>query len=99
MPANPKYLTKNPWQKFAKLSAGIAGGYFISALLHMVLALWIPPHKEILITAIYTLYIVWGGLLIVPFLFRNGWKCWLMYIIIMIFLGILYYFGNLSNPF
>lgn len=99
MPANPKYLNKSPWHQFAKISAGILGGYIISALLHMSLALWLPAHKEILITSIATHFIVWGALLVVPFLFKNGWKAWLLYIVIIVVLYGIFYLGNQQNPF
>lgn len=99
MPANPKYLTKNSWQQFAKLSAGILGGYIITALIHMVLALFIPYHKEILITTTITFFIIWVVFLIIPYLFKNGWKVWLLYIVIISILFGLYYIGNQQNPF
>jgi len=99
MPANVKHLTKNPWQKFAKITAGIIGGYIITALFHLSLALWIPNHKEVLITSIYTVFIIWGVLLIVPYLFKNGWKVWGLYLFISILLYTIYFFGKQQNPF
>ncbi len=99
MPANPKYLTKSPWQQFAKISAGILGGYLITALLHMILAIWIPLHNEVLITSIFSLFIVWCVLLIVPYLFENGWKAWGIYGASIIMLYVLYFFANKTNPF
>ncbi|AZJ33146.1 MULTISPECIES: hypothetical protein [Tenacibaculum] len=99
MPANSKYLNQSPWQQFAKISAGLIGGYVISALLHMCLVLWLPNPKGILITSIYTIFIVWGALLIVPYLFKNGWKAWVIYLIISIILYVIYYLGNQQNPF
>ena len=99
MPANPKYLTTSPWQQFAKISAGVIGGYIVTALLHMCLALWIPYSKEVLITSIYTHFIIWCVLLIVPYLFKNGWKDWGLYVIISILLFGIYYLGNQQNPF
>ncbi|PKV49240.1 hypothetical protein ATE84_1260 [Aquimarina sp. MAR_2010_214] len=99
MPANPKYLDKSPWQQFAKVSAGIIGGYIISALFHMCLPLWLPYPREILITSILTLFVVWCVLLIIPFLFKNGWKAWGMYLLIIVALYSIYYVGNLNNPF
>ncbi|WP_075341794.1 hypothetical protein [Tenacibaculum agarivorans] len=99
MPANPKYLNKSPWQQFAKVSAGILGGYIVTALLHMCLPLWFPYPKEILITSIFTVFIVWGALLIFPFLFKNGWKAWGMYMILILILYIIYELGNSKNPF
>lgn len=99
MPANPKYLTKSPWQKFAKISAGILGGYIVCALLHMCLPLWLPNPKAVLITSVFTFFMVWCTLLIIPFLFKSGWKVWLLYIVISVLLYIVYYFGNQKNPF
>lgn len=99
MPANKKYLTKSPWQKFAKLSSGILGGYIIAALFHMCCALWLPNSKEVLVTSIFTLYLVWVTLMLVPYLFENGWKVWGIYLLIIIALYIIYYFGNKNNPF
>lgn len=98
MPANSKYLTKSPWQKFAKLSAGILGGYAVTALLHMCLPLWLPNPKAVLITSIFTFFVVWCTLVIIPYLFKNGWKVWLLYLAICIVLYVVYYFGNQQNP-
>lgn len=99
MPANPKYLTQSKWQKFAKLSAGILGGYLISALLHMVLILLLPFHKEALVSSTFSLFIVWVVLLIIPYLFKNGWKVWGLYLVVILFLSVLFYFVNQQNPF
>ena len=99
MPANSKYLTISPWQQFAKISSGILGGYVVTALFHMCLALWLPYSREVLITSIYTHFLVWCTLMIVPFLFKNGWKVWGLYILISALLYILYYYGNQQNPF
>lgn len=99
MPANTKYLNKSPWQQFAKISAGILGGYLISALLHMCLPLWLPNPKDILITSIITMFLVWCTLLIIPFLFKNGWNAWLLYIVIIALLYGIYFTGNQNNPF
>lgn len=99
MPANPKYLNKNPWQQFAKITAGIIGGYIITALFHMCLPLYLPNSKEVLVTSIFTVFIVWCTLLIVPFLFKNGWKAWLIYCLTIVVLFGVYYFGNQQNPF
>lgn len=99
MPANPKYLTKSPWQQFAKLISGIIGGYIISALFHMCLALWMPNHKEVLITTIYTHFILWVVLLMLPYLFKNGWKILGLYVVVIILLYIAFHFGIQNNPF
>ena len=99
MPANKKHLTTSSWQKFAKISAGIIGGYAITALIHLSFALWFPYHKEALISSIYTIFIIWVVFLIIPFLFKNGWKAWVWYLIISLILLISFYFGKEQNPF
>ncbi len=99
MPANKKYLTQSPWQQFAKISAGIIGGYVVTSLLHLCLALWLPNPKEVLITSIFSVFIVWVVLLIIPYLFNNGWKAWLLYLSISIVLFIIYSIGIQQNPF
>lgn len=99
MPANQKYLTTSSWQKGAKIVSGILGGYIIAALLHMIVALVLPYHKEVLATSIFTMFIVWGGLLIIPFLFKNGFKSLLLYTIIIVLLFIVYTIVNKENPF
>ena len=99
MPANPKYLTKSPWQQFAKISAGIIGGYIVTALFHMCLALCLPNPKEMLATFIYTYFIIWCALLVIPFIAKNGWKIWGIYIAISLILFGIYYVTNQQNPF
>lgn len=98
MPANKKYLTTSSWQRFAKISAGIVGGYIISALLHIALAYWLPNPEMVLITSVYTLYILWVAIIILSFLAKNGWKLWALYLAIIIVLSVLIYSGKLYNP-
>lgn len=99
MPANPKYLNNNPWQRFAKLSSGLLGGYFITALLHLIASILLPFHKEILVTSIITFFIIWCVFIILPYIFKNGWKVWLIYLGLIVVLGILYYLIQPLNPF
>ncbi|WP_459210292.1 hypothetical protein [Aquimarina rhabdastrellae] len=94
MPANPKYLTSSNSQKFAKLSAGILGGYVLSAMLHMVLALWVFDHKQVLITSVYSLFLIWMIFLIIPYFSKNGWKVWGVYLFFIIISAVLIYFGK-----
>ena len=90
MPANPKHLEKSNWQRFAKITAGILGGYAISFLVHPIFLLWFN-EEAVMGTASYTLFIVWIILLMLPFFFKNGWKCWLIYVTIIIILSTLLY--------
>lgn len=98
MPANPKYLTSSGWQRFAKISAGFLGGYLVSASLHMALALWLPDHKIILITSVYTLFLVWMVFMILPFFSKNGWRIWGYYLVLIFVFSTLAYWGDLIHP-
>ncbi len=98
MPANSKYLSTSVWHKTAKIFSGIIGGYMISAMLHMALALWLPFQKNMLITAVYSLFVVWCVLLIVPFLFKKGWKVLGVYIMAILLLAVAIHYGNLYQP-
>ena len=93
MPANPKYLTKSPWQRVAKISAAILGGYLVTTCLHLTLAVWFDP-ATVLITSTFTAFILWAVLMVLAFLARNGWKIWACYLLICFGLGVLYFLGN-----
>ena len=83
MPANSKYLTSSGWQRFGKISAGILGGYLVAQTAHLALAAYLD-HVVILITATFSLFIVWAVLIILAFLARNPWKIWSLYLAISI---------------
>ncbi|SNY95391.1 hypothetical protein [Flagellimonas pacifica] len=98
MPANPKYLSHSGWHAFAKISAGIFGGYLIAAMFHMALALWLPNHRVVLITSAYSIFLVWTLCLLLPFLSKNGWKVWLIYMAVILILAVAVHYGNLYHP-
>ncbi len=93
MPANPKYLTKSPWQRFAKISAAILGGYMVSVALHLVLASWFD-RINVVISSTYSSFILWAVLMVLAFLAKNGWRIWGIYLLATFLLGIIIYFGN-----
>lgn len=97
MPANKKHLTKSPWQRFAKLSAGFVGGYLLTTSFFMALAFWID-HKAVLLTLRFAGFILWAGLLIVAFLAKNGWKVWGIYLSLSLFFSLIIYLGKLYSP-
>ncbi len=98
MPANPKYLTSSKWQRAAKITAAIPGGYGISLAFFVLLALWLPDHRPVLATLKYGLFILWTGLMLIPFLFKNGWKCLGLYLVLIVLLSAGIYFGKLYHP-
>lgn len=79
MPANPKYLLKSKWQKFAKLSAALLGSFLVTASLHAFMAAYAQP-AIILKSAQFSFFIIWVGLMFVPYLINNGWKSWLVFL-------------------
>lgn len=93
MPANPKYLTASPWQRFVKISAAIPGGYLVTTCLHLALARWFDPVM-VLITSTYSTFILWVGLMVLAFLAKDGWKVWVYYLIAAAVLGLLAYAGD-----
>ncbi len=97
MPANPKYLTKSIWQRIAKITAAILGGYLVSVSFHLALASWIS-HVNVIITMAFSGFILWVVLMIVAFLAKSGWKIWGIYLLLtLIFCGIIY-LGQIYNP-
>ncbi len=79
MPANPKYLTQSKSQRFAKVSAAILGGFLVTVALHLSIAVWYTDKKNIWATYSFSLFLLWCALMLFPFLFENGWKCWMIY--------------------
>lgn len=96
MPANPKYLTQSKWQRFAKITAAILGGYLVSVTVHLALASWFS-RADVLITMAFSGFILWVALMVVAFLAKNGWKIWLIYILLSLFFVLLIYLGQTYN--
>lgn len=97
MPANPKYLTASPIQRFAKISAGILGGYLVSISLHLALASWFD-HVNVIISGTFSGFIIWVAFMTLAFLSRNGWRAWLLYLLISVVLIAIAYLGKSYNP-
>lgn len=94
MPANPKYLTQSKWQRFAKISAGILGGYIVSTTIHLAFATWLNSANTI-ITMSYSGFILWAALMIIAFIPKNGWKTWALYLLMTALFAIIIYLGKL----
>ena len=97
MPANPKYLTQSKWQRFAKITAAILGGYFVSITFHLALASWFN-RANILMTMAFTGFILWVALMVVAFLAKSGWKIWGIYILLTLVFSLFTYLGQTYNP-
>ena len=96
MPANPKYLTPSAWQRFAKITAAIFGGYLVSVLCHTALASWLDRPK-VIITSSFSSFMLWIVLMIWAFLAKNGWKIWGIYLLLTLLLGVVTYFGKTNG--
>ncbi len=79
MPANPKYLSV-PLQRFVKILAGVVGGYLVSVSVHLLLAYWLG--QQVIITMMFSGFILWAGLLVLAFLAKNGWKVLGLYFLV-----------------
>ncbi len=90
MPANPKYLTQCKWQRFAKITAAILGGYLVSMSFHLALTT-LFNRADVVITMAFSGFILWVILMVIAFLAKNGWKIWLIYLgLTILFLGIFF---------
>lgn len=75
MPANPKYLTTSGWIKFGKISAAIFGSLIATVSFHLALATWLNP-SIVWGTSIFSLFILWAGLILVTYWVRKVWQIW-----------------------
>ena len=96
MPANPKYLTQSKWQRFAKITAAILGGYFVSVSFHLALAAWLD-RADVLMTMAFSGFILWVVLMVLAFLAKSGLKIWGLYILLTLFFSFLIYLGQTYN--
>ncbi|WP_335964871.1 hypothetical protein [Galbibacter sp. PAP.153] len=97
MPANKKYLTRSPFQKFAKLTAAFIGGYMVTEALFMALMAW-TDAGSMLFTLRYAGFILWVALMIVAFIGKNGWVIWGIYLLITLILSVITCLGNTTAP-
>lgn len=97
MPANPKYLTQSKWQRFAKITAAILGGYFVSVTFHLALAAWFS-RPDVLMTMAFTGFILWVLLMVVAFLAKSAWKIWAVYTLLTLLFCLFIYLGQNYNP-
>lgn len=97
MPANKKYLSSG-WQQFAKFTAAFLGGLLITSFLFAALSFWFPDYKVVVVTSVYGFFPVWLVLMLVPYLFESGWKCWLLYLGILAVLYLFIFLGQSNHP-
>ncbi|MEM9721900.1 MAG: hypothetical protein AAGA10_21725 [Bacteroidota bacterium] len=75
MPAKAKYLS-NGWVRFSKFMAAFFGAYLATMLSHMAIAKNVPNDTPVLLTSIYSGFIVWVGFMIMVYLIKKAWISW-----------------------
>ncbi|KQC30394.1 hypothetical protein [Flagellimonas eckloniae] len=93
MPANQKHLS-NPGQRILKITAGILGGFFVTIFFHNALGSLLEQKGALIITTAYTSFILWAALLVIAFLFKNGWKVWGIYLLLTLIFGVVIFLNK-----
>jgi hypothetical protein len=93
MPANQKYLS-SPSQRVLKISAGVIGGYLLAGTLHLAAARIPVVGMDLLLSGVFTVFILWPVLMILAFISKNGWRVWAVYLGLSVLLGITAYSGG-----
>lgn len=85
MPAKKVYLT-SPGQRAIKIVTSILGGYFLSITFHVWLGVLLPTNGRniVLLTSTFTLFFLWGVLMILPFLAKSAWKILGLYMLLIL---------------
>ena len=93
MPAKKEYLT-SPGQRAVKIATAILGGYFLSITFHLLIGALLPTEGRdiVMLTSTFTLFLLWGILMILPFLAKSAWKVLGMYILLTLTFSIVIYF-------
>lgn len=80
MPAKTEYLS-SPGQRALKISAGLLGGFLLAIAVHLAIGVFMEDKGPMIMTSTYTTFFLWIFLMIIAFLFRNGWKAWGLYLL------------------
>lgn len=86
MPAQTKYLSSRG-QRALKITAAILGAYLVSASFHLMLGVMPFGREIVVVLSGISFFMVWGGLMVVGFLARNGWKLWGLYLVLTLIFG------------
>ncbi len=93
MPANTKYLSSGG-QRFLKISAGILGGFIVTILFHNAIGSMLEFKGGLIITTGYTSFVLWATLMVIAFMFKNGWKIWGIYLLCIVLLGLIIFLNK-----
>ncbi|MEM6346185.1 MAG: hypothetical protein AAF927_20010 [Bacteroidota bacterium] len=75
MPAKAKYLSSG-WRRTSKIFAAIFGAYAASMSFHTALAKVATNDATVLLTATYTGFSLWVGLMIMVYMIEKAWISW-----------------------
>jgi len=91
MPAKQEYLSSTG-QRILKISAGILGGYMLAMAIHLFIAVIFPAYQTaVMLTATFSLFILWVVFMILAFMAKNGWKVWAVYLLATVVAGLFTY--------
>ncbi|UTA68083.1 MULTISPECIES: hypothetical protein [Emticicia] len=93
MPAKKEYLS-SPGQRALKIATAILGGYFLSITFHLCLGALMPAEGRnvVMLTSTFTLFFIWGVLMILPFLAKNAWKILGLYLLLILLFSVTVFF-------
>ena len=98
MPANKKYLNQNKAQRIVKVTAALIGSLLVTVSSMLAIAVWVKQPGIVFMTYNYAFILIWCGLMLVAFLFENGWKCWLWYGILTVVFILTFFLGYPHLP-
>jgi len=93
MPANPKHLSTTG-QRILKTTAGIIGGFMVTISFHNSLGVVLEQKKTLVITSAFSSFFLWVSLMVVAFLFKNGWKVWGLYSFLTLAFGFIIFLNK-----
>lgn len=75
MPAKKQYLSSG-WTQFSKVLAVIFGAFAATAMLHIAIAKTVVNDVPVLLTSIYSSFLVWIGFMIMVYMIKRAWVSW-----------------------
>lgn len=69
----------------------------VSTAFHLALATWLAT-PIVLITATFSVFILWAILMVLAFMVNNGWKIWGLYLVLTGCFVAVIYVGKVFHP-
>ncbi|QDO92572.1 hypothetical protein FNB79_00765 [Formosa sediminum] len=90
MPANKKYLMQSGWAQASKIIASVLGSLIASFGFHLALSSYFW-QTQIVATSLFSIYMLWAGLVIVVYWVKKPWMAWAILLPIIILSAIAIY--------